>query len=393
MEPSRGPRFAILASRIFDGFVLGGPGAVLVEDGKIKGIGLPADVPSDLPRAELPEGATLAPGFIDLQVNGGGGVLLNDAPTVDSMRAIAAAHRRFGVTGLLPTFITDAPAGLRALVAAAPAAVAEIPGVLGVHCEGPFINTARKGVHREDFIRTPGEGDIEALLSLGRAGRSMVTLAPESVPAGFVASLARAGIRVSAGHSDASAAQVLAAADEGLTGVTHLFNAMSQMQGRAPGVVGAAMADKRLFVGVIADGLHVDPVALRTAYAACGAERLMLVSDAMSSVGAEADRFVLMGREVRLQDGRLTTAEGTLAGAHLAMDQAVRNAVSLMAVPIEHALAMAARIPATFLGLGHELGRIAPGYTASLVALDQNLDVIGTWIAGQPDFRPGDPSA
>jgi N-acetylglucosamine-6-phosphate deacetylase len=375
------PDTAIVAPRVFDGHAMRPASAVLVRDGRIIGLIAPAEIPSGYRRIDLPAGTLLAPGFIDVQVNGGGGVLLNDDPSVGAMAAIARVHRRFGTTGCLPTLITDRRQTMAHVITAAEHAAA-LPGILGVHLEGPFLNPVRAGIHRVDLIAAPGPADLELLGELGRAGTSLVTLAPECVPAGFVRALVERGVRVAAGHTDAAAQAMAAAASEGLTGVTHLFNAMSQMQPRAPGVVGAALDDPRLFAGLICDGHHVDPVNMRIAYRAKGVDRLMLVTDAMPSVGADTDRFMLLGREVRLRDGRLTAADGTLAGAHLDMASAVRNAVRLIGVDLSDALAMAARTPAAFLGRGDRLGRIAPGYAADLVALDDGLAVIGTWIDG-----------
>jgi N-acetylglucosamine-6-phosphate deacetylase len=221
----------------------------------------------------------------------------------------------------------------------------------------------------------------------GACGRSIVTLAPETVPPSLIDDLVRCGLRIALGHSDASAAQVRQAADQGVTGVTHLFNAMSQLTARAPGVVGAALDDNRLFAGIICDGLHVDPIGLRIAFARKGRDRLMLVSDAMPPVGSDQTEFLLQGRKISRHGDRLVSADSTLAGAHLTMTQAVRNAVKLVGVDLVDALIMASRTPATYLGLQSELGSIAPGYRADLVALDGELAVIETWIAGRNSYR------
>ncbi len=373
--------FAIRAPRLFDGHTFSEDRVVLVEDGRIAGLHSPADIPSDVPLRILPPGTLLAPGFIDVQVNGGGGVLLNDDPTPAAMAAIVAAHRRHGTTGCLPTLITDRPEVLEALLAVAEEAV-RLPGVLGLHVEGPFINPARKGAHRQDYIRVPTSADGRLLAGLAKAGRSQVTLAPEMMPPGFIRSLAAAGVIVSIGHSEATSEVVAEAVVDGASGVTHLFNAQSQMTGRAPGVVGAAMASDGLFVGIIPDGLHVHPTNLKAAFRAIGPDRLMIVTDAMSSLGASEGHFMLMGREVTLSDGRLTTADGTLAGAHLGMNQAVRNAVAMMGASLGQALVMASRTPARFLGLAGSHGLIEAGFAADLVALTPELDVVGTLIGG-----------
>lgn len=367
---------AIVADRLFDGTVLRGPTALLHRDGAIVGLVSPVEVPPDCARVELPPGALLAPGFIDVQVNGGGGVLLNDDPSPSAMAAIIAAHRRYGTTACLPTLISDQREITAAAVAAA-RAMTGAPGFLGLHLEGPFLSPARKGVHRADRLTAPDDADV-AMCS----GAALVTLAPECVPPGFIRALVARGVRVAAGHSDATAAQMWAAADEGLSGITHLFNAMAPLQGRVPGVAGAALADERLFAGIICDGLHVDPIMVRAAWHAKGAARLMLVTDAMPSVGASGDRFMLQGSEIRLIDGRLVAPDGTIAGAHLDMASAVRNAVRLAGIPLADALTMATSTPARFLGIADRLGHLAPGMAADAVALDGDQKVVATWRGG-----------
>ncbi len=256
---------------------------------------------------------------------------------------------------------------------------------LGLHLEGPFISPRRPGVHRPDRIVKPEAGDLEQLCDLAGAGSSMVTLAPECVPGDFVRTLTSQGIRVSIGHSEAAAAAVLQAVGEGASGVTHMFNAMPPMTARGPGIIGAALADERLTAGLIVDGIHVDPIAIRAAFAAKGCDRIALVTDAMPTVGSALDRFELDGQLIRLADGRLTTEAGTLAGAHLDMASAVRNAVTMCKIPLESALSAASLTPARFLGLDNERGILASGARADFVALTQELTVIATWIDGRSD--------
>lgn len=373
---------AILADRVFDGRVWQRDTAVMVRDGRIVGLASPGEIPSGWAQSRVPAGVFVTAGFIDLQVNGGGGVLLNDQPTADGMRAIARAHRRYGTTACLPTLITDTREQMRSAIAAA-RSMAGSDGVLGLHLEGPFISPQRPGVHRPDRIVQPRAGDLEQLCELAGAGRSLVTLAPECVPAGFVMTLASAGVRVSIGHSEASATIVAQAVAEGATGVTHLFNAMPPFSARDPGIVGTALSEPRLTAGLIVDGIHVDPVSVRTAFAAKGADRIALVTDAMPTVGTSLDRFNLVGRAIKLVNGRLTTEEGTLAGAHLDMASAVRNAVRLAKVPLEDALRAASLTPAQFLGIENERGAIVPGARADLVALTDTLTVAATWIDGE----------
>jgi N-acetylglucosamine-6-phosphate deacetylase len=377
---------AVLAERIFDGRRWHNHAAVLIRGGRVQGLAPWGEVPDDWPQQRLPDGAMLAPGFIDLQVNGGGGVLLNDDPTADAMRAIARVHRRYGTTACLPTLITDSRQQTQAAIRAARSA-AGTHGVLGLHLEGPFISPARPGIHRADHIADANLRDLDWLSDLAGVGKSLVTLAPERLPDGFVRRLAATGIRISVGHSEATAETVMHAIDDGLTGVTHLFNAMPPFAGRAPGIVGAALADTRLTAGIIVDAIHVDPIAVRAAFAAKGADAVALVTDAMPTVGAALDQFRLMGRTVSLKEGRLSAEDGTLAGAHLDMASAVRNAVCLAMLPLEDALCSASLIPARFLGLEHECGALIRGARADMVALTGNLDLIGTWLGGAEQRR------
>jgi N-acetylglucosamine-6-phosphate deacetylase len=380
MDESRFPaNFTIAAPQLFDGTAMRGPAQVTVSGGRIEAVSLGAG--SSRGAIVLPDDAILAPGFIDVQVNGGGGVLLNDQPTEAGVRRIIEAHRKGGTTGCLPTLITDRADVLERLAAVA-TTLLQIPGVLGFHLEGPALNRARKGIHLESEIRLPIGPDLATLKSFGKHGRSIVTLAPECVPPALIRDLVGAGLRVSAGHSEATATQIKQAADCGVTGVTHLFNAMSQLTAREPGVVGAALDDERLFAGVICDGLHVDPSCLQIAVRCKGRDRLMLVTDAMPLVGTDSHEFLLQGRRITLEAGRLTGSDGTLAGAHLTMIEAVRSAVTTLGVELTDALTMASRTPATFLGLQSEFGSIAPGYRADLVAINRGLQVLETWVAG-----------
>jgi N-acetylglucosamine-6-phosphate deacetylase len=381
--------YAVLADRVFDGHGWHAEAALLIRNGRVSGVGTWGEVPPDWPQTRLPAGTFLAPGFIDLQVNGGGGVLLNDQPTADGMRAIARAHRRYGTTGCLPTLISDTREQGRSAIAAA-RSVAGQDGVLGLHLEGPFISPRRPGVHRPDRIAQSGAGDLEELCEVAGAGRSLVTLAPECVPAGFVRTLASAGVRISIGHSEASADIVMQAVADGATGVTHLFNAMPPFSARAPGIIGAALAESRLTAGIIVDGIHVDPVSVRAAFMAKGSDRIALVTDAMPTVGTALDRFELVGRTVKLADGRLTTNEGTLAGAHLDMASAVRNAVGLAQLSVEDALRAASLTPARFLGLDDERGVLVPGARADFVALTPELAVVATWVEGSTEDLASD---
>ena len=362
---------------LLDGGLVGGR-TLLVARGRIQGVVDDGQLPPDARRIDL-EGGLLAPGFIDLQVNGGGGVLLNDAPEPATIARIGAAHRRYGTTGFLPTLITtDRATMARAIAAARRAIDGGMPGVLGIHLEGPHINPARKGVHDEAHIRPLGAEDVALLTSL-RRGRTLLTLAPERVPAGAIEALARQAI-VLAGHTNGTCAQVRAGLAAGISGFTHLFNAMSQLGAREPGAVGAALTSDAA-CGLIVDGHHVHPASLRLAFAA-KPRGLFLVSDAMPPVGAAMAGFALGEQWIEMRDGRCTTADGRLAGSALDMATAVRNAVQLVGVPLEEALRMASTRPADLLG-ERERGRIAPGMHADLVLLDETLRARATWIGGE----------
>jgi N-acetylglucosamine-6-phosphate deacetylase len=373
---------ALVGARVFDGARILDGHAVIIDGTRISAVVPDSAVPSDA-RQQRVEGL-LAPGFVDCQVNGGGGVLFNDETSVAGIATIAAAHRRFGTTGFLPTLITDVPAKMPAALDALDAAIAAgIPGVLGVHLEGPFLNPERRGVHNPAYMRTIDEAGI-ALLTEPRQGRVLMTVAPEKMPIGAVARLAAAGVILSAGHTAATADIVRRALDEGLSGFTHLYNAMPPLTGRDPGPVGAALDDANSYCAIIADLHHVSATSLRVAIAAKGWRHMMLVSDAMPTVGTDNTSFTLAGQTItRTADDVLQTAEGTLAGAHLDMATAVRNTVNVLGLPLEAALHMASTAPATFLGLGAELGRAAPGYRANLVLLDDTLQVRETWIDGK----------
>lgn len=327
-------------------------------------------------------GTLLLPGFIDVQVNGGGGALFNDTPTVAGIATIGAAHRRFGTTGFLPTIISDdLDLVARAMAAVDEAIVAGVPGVLGIHIEGPFLHKPRRGIHRADRLRVLRDEDIGLLTSL-RHGRTLVTLAPEAATAGQIARLREAGVVVALGHSDADYETARTAFAAGATGVTHLFNAMSPLHHRAPGLVGAALDDEQVYAGVIADGHHLHPAALRLAIKVKGSRRIMLVTDAMPSVGGSSRSFDLQGRLVRVADGMLTDANGTLAGSQLTMADAFANVMAQTGANESEASQMSSATPAAFLGLGEKLGAIAPGLQADLVALDQRGRVSASWIAG-----------
>ena len=373
--------FAITNARIFDGTDFLDGKSVIVRDGNVDKIVDAAALPADLTVIDG-NGQMLAPGLIDVQVNGGGGVLLNDQPTVDGVRAIMQAHRKYGTTAMLPTLITDHRGKMETAIAAVTDAIdAGVPGIVGIHLEGPYLNPERKGVHSADIIR-PMEDDAIELLTRLPNGRILVTMAPEKAAKGTIKTLADKGVLVCAGHTAGNYAHIQSAIDEGLRGFTHLFNAMSPMTHREPGVAGAAMADDTTWCGLIADGYHVHPAVLKVAIHAKATGKIMLVTDAMPTVGADDKRFMLGGEEIIAADGRCALADGTLAGSDLDMISAVKNCVEMVGLDLGEALRMASLYPAEFLKLDDKMGRIAPGYQADMILFDDAFNVSRSWING-----------
>ena len=334
----------------------------------------------------LPPGSLLAPGLIDIQVNGGGGVLFNDRPTLHAIARLAQAHRAHGTTALLPTLITATREHMALAVSAVREACVGVPGVLGIHLEGPFLQAARRGIHRQQHIatwdNTSTDAELQLLSGLGESGRTLVTLAPECVPPGTIGALRKRGVLVFAGHTDASFEQLQLALDEGLTGFTHLFNAMSQLTGRAPGAVGAALLADAAYVGLILDGHHVAAGSVAVLRAARGMQRVILVSDAMGVAGTAATEFMLQGQRIRVQDGRCVDDNGTLAGSAITLADAVRTAVTDYGISLELALASASRVPAELLGLARTHGVLQAGARADAVLFDAGLYPCGVLQGG-----------
>ncbi len=380
-------RIAFTGARIFDGEAWWDQHALVVADSKIEGI-IAADSPTDAERVPM-GGGILAPGFIDLQVNGGGGALLNLDPTLDSIRTICATFARFGTTACLPTLITDTREKNAAVMAAgAEATRIGVPGFLGLHLEGPHLSIARKGAHDPALIRPMDETDLVALVN-GRRNlpNLLTTVAAETVTPNQITRLREGGLVVSIGHSDAGYAVVRMAMEAGATMVTHLFNAQSQLGNRDPGVVGAALDLGGVHAGLIADGIHVHEASLGVALRAKrGPGRIFLVTDAMSITGTDWESFELTGQTVYRKDGALRLANGTLAGADLTMIDAVTYVHRTIGLPLEEALRMASLYPAEALGVDKERGRIAPGLRADLVHLSDELSVRGTLIGGETAY-------
>jgi N-acetylglucosamine-6-phosphate deacetylase len=378
---------AFLGARIFDGERWHDDAALLAGVDGIEGV-VAADAIGDRSVQRL-AGGLLVPGFVDLQVNGGGGALVDEQTTLETLRTICATYYRFGTTALLPTLITNTrEVTARVIEAGVAAAEARLPGFLGLHLEGPHLSIARKGAHDPNLIRPMEEADI-ALLAAGRSRlpNLLTTVAAETVPPEQIARLVEAGLVVSIGHSDASFAQVEAAAGAGATLVTHLFNAQSQIGNREPGVAGAALADGRLHAGLIADGIHVHPETIGIALRAKrGPGQVFLVTDAMSMTGTDLETITLNGRTIHRKDGALRLADGTLAGADLTLIDAITFMHRTVGLPLEEALCMATVYPATALGVADRHGRLLPGCAANFVHLSDALEVQGTWIGGAKVF-------
>jgi len=375
-------RTALLNGRVLIDSELVENRCVLIEDDRIVDVVEPADPRCASAHKHDLGGKLLLPGFIDLQVNGGGGVLFNDAPGVESIRAIGAAHRRFGTTGFLPTLISaDLDVVAEAIAAVQAALAAKVPGVLGIHIEGPFLNVERKGIHDPEKFRELDPAAVKLLTSL-RGGRTLVTLAPEMTTPAMIRKLVDAGVVVSAGHTNATYEEIREALHEGLTGFTHLFNAMSQLTGRAPGVVGAALDDPDSWCGIIVDGEHTDPVVLRISMRCKRHDRFMLVTDAMPGVGTNNKSFLIGGRKITVSGNLCMDDDGRLAGSNIDMASCVRNAVSMLGLTLPEAVRMASLYPAEFLGVAHDVGRIAPGFKANFVVADDQVQVSETWVDG-----------
>jgi N-acetylglucosamine-6-phosphate deacetylase len=379
--PEPGDAFAIAAPKLFDGEATLRDHCVVVRAGLVESVLPVADRPPGTPLQKL-ESGTLAPGFVDLQVNGGGDILFNNSPDAASLVTVHTAHRSRGTTALLPTLVSDTrevrQKGMAAVIEAHKGGCA---GILGIHFEGPWFNESRRGAHSEHRLDTPTADDLQWLCE-ARDFTVMVTLAPERVAPEFIARLAAAGVHVCAGHTDADYETIVAAAHNGLRGVTHLFNAMSQLASRQPGTVGAALALDALWAGIIADGHHVHPAAIRLAAKAKPAGKLVLVSDAMATVGGSTGSFDIYGETIREQGGRLVNAQGAMAGSAIGLVDAVRYCHREVGLPLEECLRMASLYPAAVIGMDATLGRLRGGHRADIVHLDEALRVRHTWVAG-----------
>ncbi len=356
--------------------------AVLVDKTHIKSVIPVNDLPSTVKQIDA-ENCYLSPGFIDLQVNGGGGVMLNSAPSVDTLKQIQQGHWTGGTTAMLPTLITAQDEIMQSATEAMKTALDEnIPGFLGLHLEGPHLNTHKKGVHNENLIRPLHQHTLDLLNQLS-PNNWLITLAPEQLAPGQLNDLIKKGIRVNAGHSAANYQQTKQALSEGLSGFTHLFNAMTGMDSREPGMVGAALEDHHSACGIIIDGYHIHSASALIAYRSKAKGKLYLVTDAMATVGSDKPYFELYGEKIHSKNGCCAKEDGTLAGSALDMISAVKNCVNELNIPLNEAIDMASLYPAAFMGIDHQYGKIAENYRADFALFDDTFAVKSTWVQGQ----------
>jgi N-acetylglucosamine-6-phosphate deacetylase len=366
------------AENLFDGNTIKNNQMMTVDKGTIHSIES-AQCPSDA----IQLSGLVAPGFVDVQVNGGGGVLFNNQPNLDTLLTMSRAHQQFGSTAILPTLITDDLATMQLAANAVASAIAQnVKGILGIHFEGPHLSQPKKGIHPTEHIRQISPEEM-ALFTRKDLGVVCVTLAPENVSVETIKELVQANVKVCLGHSNASAAQTFAALQAGAQGFTHLFNAMSPLQSREAGMVGAALLDPTSYCGLIVDHEHVDITSCQLAIKCKTPERIMLVTDAMSHVGSEQIELHFAGMQIRRQGNKLTIEGGRLAGSVLDMASAVRNSIEYLDCSIQEAIKMASTTPATFLGLQQQKGYLAPGFDADWVVLTDQYYVSATYIAGE----------
>jgi N-acetylglucosamine-6-phosphate deacetylase len=340
------------------------------------------DIPESITNRYDLKGNMLVPGFIDLQVNGGGGIMFNSEPNVETIKRMVQGHQRFGTTGMMPTLITTSFEEMEKAISAVEQAISEnIPGVLGIHLEGPFLSEVKKGAHDASKFCTIDEKGF-AIMTSARLGKTIVTIAPELTDDDTISSLNKKGIIICAGHTNANYQQTMQAIDAGLHGFTHLYNAMTPLESRMPGMVGAAISDERTWFGIIADGYHMHSSAFKIAVKAKQQGGAILVTDAMATVGSFSDTFILDNEEIKSINGKCVNSSGSLAGSDLNMNQAVKNAISFANISWQEAVRMASLYPAKALGLDHVYGKIKKGYKANFLILNDELDVRSTWING-----------
>jgi N-acetylglucosamine-6-phosphate deacetylase len=367
------------AQRLFDGHAFFDDLVLTIVNGKITAID------QDTSNVDVIASGLVVPGFIDLQVNGGGGALFNDTPSVDNLKTIMAAHARFGTTAMMPTLITDKFEVMQqAADAIAQALLEGVPGIVGIHFEGPHLSVDKKGTHCADYIRAISD-DEWRVLSRQDIGQIIVTLAPETVSPEEIKRMVELGIKVCLGHTNADYQTAQKAIDAGASGFTHLFNAMSPLQGREPGVVGAALLNNHTSCGLIVDSFHVDNASCKLAIQAKPQGKIFLVTDAMPPVGTDQTEFALYDRTVFVDNGKLTSTTGELAGSSLDMASAVKNTHQDLGMPLDEALRMGSLYPAEYLYQNEAVirGELKQGYQADMVVLNDDLTVKETWISGK----------
>ncbi len=372
---------ALLGSQIFCGERFYDDHALLVDGKSIVDIVDKNHTPDNFNKIELDQGI-LAPGFIDLQVNGGGGVLFNNSPNKESLNTIIKAHQFFGTTSVMPTVISDSLEVLEQCIKTVTEEIKNNSSLLGIHIEGPFFNTKYRGVHQKQYISTINSDYLNLFESL-KGFPVMLTLAPECISSQQLKHLTSLGIKTLAGHSDASYDELDDAIKNGLDGFTHLFNAMSQISAREPGVVGSALHFENTFASIIVDLHHVHPSLIQLAYQLKPTGKLFFISDSMATINHGKPSFELYDEVVNELDGRLVNSEGKLAGSSITQIDAVKNAYQKCNIPLNQALAMASRYPAEYLGIANHLGSLKPGYRADLVHFDSNFKVRNAWVSGK----------
>ncbi|NEQ42175.1 MAG: N-acetylglucosamine-6-phosphate deacetylase [Leptolyngbya sp. SIOISBB] len=356
--------------------------ALVIAHEHIQAITPIADLPAECERIDL-NGASITPGFIDLQLNGCGGVMFNDAIAAETLEVMHQTNLHSGTTSFLPTLITTSDDDMQAAINTVQAYRQAHPhSVLGLHLEGPYLNPKRKGIHNGDYVRSPDADMIAAIAQAGSDTVRLVTLAPEMVAADDIAQLAQAGIVVSAGHTNATDDQASAGFNQGVTMVTHLFNAMSPWQSRQPGTVGAALNYPDIYAGIIADGHHVHFTSIALAHKLKG-DRLFLVTDATPPAGTVMDSFIIGGQQVYYRDGKCVSAEGTLGGSALTMIEAIANCVNHVGIPLAEALRMASLYPAQALNIADQYGQFSPGSVANVTIFDHDLNMLGVVDVGR----------
>ena len=376
---------SFVGATIFDGFNRHLNSALIIMNGKVVEI-IPEEKVDPSTDQIVLAGGLLTPGFVDLQVNGGGGVLFNDNPSLENLKTICEAHAKLGTTSIMPTLISDSPeVHKRAISVIIDALYYPIKGLVGLHLEGPHLAVARKGAHEERFIRPMKELDCLELESLANKVRNlMLTIAPEAVLPQQITRLSNAGAVISLGHTDCTFNQAADAVDAGATCATHLFNAMSPFGSREPGLVGAVLNSGKLFSGIIADGFHVNKISINLALQAKKAPgALFLVSDSMSTVGSEQTHFFLNDRLITRNQGKLILEDGALAGADISLSDAVRYMVNEVGILQDDAIRMASLIPAKVLGMESEIGCLMPDAQADFLWMKNDLEIEKVWVGGK----------